>query len=67
MNIYKFNPVIYPYMLWIAIDKSPSELPTYLHEYSGKPIQFIETDTCQMKVKKTEVTEYRNALIVVTE
>lgn len=49
MELYRFNPVIYPYMLWIAIDKSPSELATHFDEYTGKPIQFIETDTCRIE------------------
>lgn len=45
MEIYEFNPVIYPYKLWIVLDKDPRVIQDEFDEYSGKPIERIEEDT----------------------
>lgn len=45
MEIHEFNPIIYPYRLWIVVDKSPKAISDKFDEYSGKPIENIERDT----------------------
>jgi len=45
MKVHEFDPVIYPYMLWVVVDKTPNELPDMFNEYTGKPIEFIDRDT----------------------
>lgn len=45
MEIHEFDPVIYPFKLWIIIDKSPNAISDNFDEYSGKPIEFIDRDT----------------------
>lgn len=44
-RIHEFDPVIYPYKLWIVIDKQPTIISEAFDEYSGNPIEFIERDT----------------------
>jgi len=45
MEIYKFDPIIYPYKLWVIINNSPIGIEEKFNEYSGKPIEFIDRDT----------------------
>jgi hypothetical protein len=49
MEIHEFNPVIYPYRLWIIIDKKPDAISDIFNEYSGKPIEFIDRDTAMLE------------------
>lgn len=44
MEIHEFDPVIYPYRIWIVIDKTPDILAEKFKEYSGKPIIFTDDD-----------------------
>jgi len=44
-KIYEFDPVIYPYGIWIVIDNNPNLIPDLFDEYSGKPIESIDRDT----------------------
>ena len=62
-RIHEFDPVIYPYKLWIVIDKQPTIISEYFDEYSGNPIEFIERDTNNlaafaMPVSKKEDSNY---------
>lgn len=43
--LYEFDPVIYPYKLWIIVDKTPDVLSKDFDEYTKNPIQFIDRDT----------------------
>ncbi|MFA5849932.1 MAG: hypothetical protein WC833_08610 [Bacteroidales bacterium] len=45
MEIHEFDPVIYPYKLWIIIDKKPTLISDKFNEYDGTPIEFIDRDT----------------------
>lgn len=61
--IHEFNPVIYPYKLWVIIDKTPGIVADNFNEYTGKPIEFIERDTRMlgaftMQVAKKEPASY---------
>lgn len=44
MILEMFDPVIYPYKIWIVINKTPECLSEYFYEYSGKPIQFEDSN-----------------------
>lgn len=44
MILKMFDPVIYPYKIWIVVNKTPECLSEYFYEYSGKPIQFEDGD-----------------------
>jgi len=43
--IYEFDPVIYPYKLWVIVSKKPVVVADNFLEYSGNPILNIEKDT----------------------
>ena len=42
MNIHKFDPVIYPYKLWVIVGKEPGDITNHFKEYKGKKIVFNE-------------------------
>ena len=44
MILREFNPSVYPYKIWVAIDKEPYELCDKFYERSGKDIKFVEED-----------------------
>lgn len=44
MVIHQFDPVIYPYKVWVIIDKKPNRIPEKFKEYSGNPIIFQDSD-----------------------
>lgn len=43
--VYEFDPVIYPYKLWIVVDKNPDVLSDMFYEYKGGIIRNIKEDT----------------------
>lgn len=43
-EIHQFNPVIYPYRLWVVINKNPDVLSERFNEYNGSPIVFTKSD-----------------------
>jgi hypothetical protein len=45
MKVYKFDPVIYPYKLWIIIDKTPNDIANKFNEYDNTPMYYVDTDT----------------------
>lgn len=49
MKVHVFDPAIYPYKLWIIIDKTPNAIADLFKEYSGATIQFIDADTCKLQ------------------
>lgn len=48
MNIQEFDPVIYPYKIWIAIDESPADIQNLFNGYDGKRIETLEYDTSRL-------------------
>ena len=34
--IYEFDPVIYPFKLWVVVNKSPNHIADIFKEYNGK-------------------------------
>jgi hypothetical protein len=62
-EIHEFDPVIYPYRLWIIVDKKPNTISDIFNEYSGKSIEFIDRDTAGlaafiMPVSRKEESEF---------
>ena len=45
MKVFEFDPVIYPYKLWVCLDNHPKKLESLFKEYSGKKMVYIEDDT----------------------
>lgn len=45
VKIHEFDPVIYPYRIWIIIDKIPNIIAEHFDEYNGNRIEFIDRDT----------------------
>jgi hypothetical protein len=43
-KIRMFNPVIYPFKIWIVIDKSPNIIAENFREYDGSKVIFTEGD-----------------------
>lgn len=43
--IHEFDPVIYPYKLWVLVHKSPCSITERFKEYSGNIIESIKRDT----------------------
>jgi hypothetical protein len=44
MILKEFDPVIYPYKVWVVIDKEPCCLSEYFSEYNGAKIVFVDSD-----------------------
>lgn len=44
-KIHEFDPVIYPYKLWVIISKKPTDITDNFLEYNGGEIRDIEKDT----------------------
>ena len=47
-KICEFDPVIYPYKIWILVDRDPTIISSIFNQYDGKPIESIEKDTINM-------------------
>ena len=45
VKIHEFDPVIYPFRIWIIIDKTPDIIADNFKEYEGEPIHFEIGDT----------------------
>lgn len=60
-RIHEFDPVIYPYKLWIVIDKQPTIISEAFDEYSGNPIEFIERDTNNLEAFAMPVSKKENS------
>ena len=45
MKIHEFDPVIYPFKIWIVVDKSPIDIPKYLLGHDSLEIESIVEDT----------------------
>ena len=43
-QIHQFDPVIYPFKFWVAINKTPYFLSETFLEYNGSEIVFTESD-----------------------
>lgn len=46
---HKFDPVIYPYKIYIAVSNNVNDIPLKFKEYSGKDIVSIENDTGRLQ------------------
>lgn len=60
-EIYEFDPVIYPYKLWVVIGKTPNAIAEQFNEYTGNTIEFIESDTKMMEAFTMPVIKKDNS------
>lgn len=65
--IYEFNPVIYPYKIWIVVDKKPDIISDMFNDYNGNPIENINKDTenlegFAMMVSKKDIPYYGDVI-----
>jgi len=60
MEIHEFDPAIYPYKLWIVVDRKPTDIADKFNEYSGKPIDFIDMDTMHLEAFTMPVQRKEN-------
>ncbi|WP_315084975.1 hypothetical protein [Bacteroides heparinolyticus] len=61
--IKEFDPQIYPYKLWVIIDKTPDEIPALFYGYDGKEIENIvssidKMEAFTMPVMKKDFSSY---------
>ena len=47
-QIHEFDPVIYPYKLWIIVNKTPISIADNYFEHDGKEIKLLDLDTKNM-------------------
>lgn len=43
--IHKFDPVIYPYKIWVIVSKTPDIIAEKFNEYNGDIIEFSKRET----------------------
>ena len=60
MKVFEFDPVIYPYKLWVCLDKEPNKIADLFDEYHGKKIVFIDGDTNIAKAFTMPVMDSKN-------
>lgn len=60
-TIHEFDPVIYPYKLWVIIAGSPDIVAKKFDEYGGKPILFVEGDVDRSEAFTMPVRSKNNA------
>lgn len=64
IEIHQFDPVIYPFKIWVTINKTPDFLSDRFKEYDGSEIIFTESDGTHklqafvMQVISKETKEY---------
>lgn len=58
--IHEFDPVIYPYRLWVIIDKNPNVMVEHFKEYVGKEIVFEDGDVDRLEAFTMPVQSKEN-------
>lgn len=61
--IHQFDPVIYPYKIWVIISRTPEIISEHFNEYNGDQIVFINGDVDRslafvMPVMKKDKSSY---------
>jgi len=49
IKIHEFDPIIYPFKIWIIINKTPDILSEHFKEYSQKDILWGNSETSKLK------------------
>jgi len=49
IQVHQFNPVIYPYKLWVIISQGTTIIPDTFYDDHGKEIVDFEPDTCKLE------------------
>lgn len=58
--MHEFDPVIYPYRLWVIIDKNPNVMVEHFKEYVGKEIVFEDGDVDRLEAFTMPVQSKEN-------
>ena len=62
VTIHEFDPVIYPYKIWVVIDKKPGSISEMFYEYDGSEILSWDNtshlDAMAMSVMKKDNSSY---------
>ena len=60
--IHEFDPVIYPYKLWVVVDKKPNIISEMFNEYDGEEIKSWDNtsnlDAFAMPVRKKDNSRF---------
>ena len=69
VTIHEFDPVIYPYKIWVVVDRKPSSISEMFYEYDGSEILSWDNtshlDAMAMSVMKKDNSSYGCACLVV--
>lgn len=60
MKIYEFNPAIYPYIVWVVINKTPDVITDAFNGYDGKPIKNIDASSSNLEAFVMPVVRKEN-------
>lgn len=60
--IQEFDPVIYPFRVWVIIDKTPNVIADNFKEYNGNVIEFITSDTNRLQAFTMPVQSIENPM-----
>ena len=64
VQIHEFDTVIYPFKIWVMVNKTPDVISEHFKEYNGRDIIFVEGDgsnrmeAFSMKVRKKDNSMY---------
>ena len=61
---HKFDPVIYPYKIYIAVSNNVNDIPLNFNEYSGKEIVFIENKDYYKSKQEDKVLHFWSGVIM---
>jgi hypothetical protein len=61
--IHEFDPVIYPYKLWVVVAKSPIDIAERFNGYNNKPIENIVEDTKQLDAFVMQVQRKSDSML----
>lgn len=57
MELYKFDPVIYPYRFWVAVGGKPTEIEDAFLDYDGAPIENLTSTTEDFEAYAMDVVD----------
>ena len=61
MEVHEFDPVIYPYLVWVVIGKTTNIITDTFNSYECKPIKDLEEDTKNLNAFAMPVAHKNNS------
>ena len=61
MEVYEFDPVIYPYLVWIVVGKTTDVITETFNDCECKPIKDLENDTKNLNAFAMPVAHKSNS------